>query len=367
MFKIFLDVYYLMARTLADDFNSEWEKFSERRRSFSAIEAESFDSRIRKCTRTLDRVRESLNKLPNVVGTGVSLKFKNGKLYEQPCIVIRVTKKIPNLKDGAVPLEIDGWPTDVIEIGPMEPCSAFVEPACPLRPGNTIGNPKSNTFGTIGCLVRKRKSGSKIDESPFSDIMLLSNNHVLANYNKAKKNDTLQHPGPPLNQPLSPSLKSAELFQWIELEEAPFVNVVDAALAKPIVPVSPDFQGFNYIPTALGVATMGMRVYIAGAQSGPQRGTIIDLAASVPFPVYGPLENVTFYPCIVTNDISNPGDSGSVLLNDNHEALGLLFGKGRAGSSGQIPATFYNYLGRALHELDVDLVLESNWPSHPIV
>ena len=72
-----------MARTLADDFNSEWEKFSERRRSLSAAEAEMLDSRIKECTRTLDQVRESLHKLPNVVGTGVSLKFKDGKLLER--------------------------------------------------------------------------------------------------------------------------------------------------------------------------------------------------------------------------------------------------------------------------------------------
>jgi hypothetical protein len=355
-----------MARTLADDFNSEWEKFSERRRSLSAAEAEMLDSRIKECTRTLDQVRESLHKLPNVVGTGVSLKFKDGKLLEQPCIVIRVTKKIPNLKDGAAPVEIDGWPTDVLEIGPVEPCSAFVEPACPLRPGNTIGNPKSGTFGTIGCLVRKKKSGSKIDESPFSEVLLLSNNHVLANFNKAKKNDTLQHPGPPLNQPLNPSLKSAELFQWIKLKERS-VNLVDAALAKPIVPAAPDFQGFNYIPKALGVPNVGMRVYIAGGQSGPQQGIISDIAASMHFPDYGPLKDVTFQPCIATNAISNFGDSGSVLLNDNHEALGLLFGIGIKGGGGQIPETFYNYLSTALHELDVDLVLESNWPSYPIV
>ena len=123
---------------------------------------------------------------------------------------------------------------------------SFLEPACPLRPGNTIGNPKQGGRGTIGCLVRKKSSGSHL--SPFSDILLLSNNHVLANYNKAKINDKLVHPGPTLGHPLSPSLTSAHLVQWIKLEEAPFVNAVDAALAKPIVAVSPVFLGYNIIP-----------------------------------------------------------------------------------------------------------------------
>ena len=114
-----------MGKTLADDFNSEWKNFSKSRLLFSPTEAGSLDSKVQECTRTLDRVRESLHKYPNVIGTGVSLKFKDDKLLEQPCIVIRVSEKIPNLKNGAVPSEIDGWPTDVIEIGTVEPCSAF--------------------------------------------------------------------------------------------------------------------------------------------------------------------------------------------------------------------------------------------------
>ena len=183
---------------------------------------------------------------------------------------------------------------------------------------------------------------------------------------KQKKTILCEHPGPPLNQPLNPSLKSAELFQWIKLKEGS-VNVVDAALAKPIVPAAPDFQGFNYIPKAIGVPKVGMRVYIAGGQSGPKQGTINDIAASMHFPNYGPLKDVTFQPCITTNWISDFGDSGSVLLNDNHEALGLLFGIGIRSGGGQVTETFYNYLSTALHELDVDLVLESNWPSYPII
>ena len=43
------------------------------------------------------------------------MKFKNGEVLDQPCIVIHVTKKILNMREGVVPAYIDGWPTDIIE------------------------------------------------------------------------------------------------------------------------------------------------------------------------------------------------------------------------------------------------------------
>ena len=83
-----------------------------------------------------------------------------------------------------------------------------------------------------------------------------------------------------------------------------------------------------------------MKVFIAGGQSGPQQGAIIDIAADQDFPIFGPLRNVSFYPCIVTTRISEFGDSGSVLLNEKWEALGLLFAQGIGGIGGQTLATF---------------------------
>ena len=126
----------------------------------------------------LDRVRDELEKYPNVVGTGISMKFKNGEVLDQPCIVVRVTKKIPNLKDGAVPAKIDGWPTDVIETGIPELTAAFPEPGCPLRPGNSIAHARHTGSGTLGCLVKDVSPlgtiRSYLDKSPFSDILFLN-------------------------------------------------------------------------------------------------------------------------------------------------------------------------------------------------
>ena len=55
----------------------------------------------------------------------------------------------------------------------------------PLRIGASIGHFKI-TAGTLGAFVRSRDDGS---------VLILSNNHVLANENKAKKGDHILQPG----------------------------------------------------------------------------------------------------------------------------------------------------------------------------
>ncbi len=55
----------------------------------------------------------------------------------------------------------------------------------PLRIGASIGHFKL-TAGTLGAFVRSRDDGS---------VLILSNNHVLANENKAKKGDHILQPG----------------------------------------------------------------------------------------------------------------------------------------------------------------------------
>jgi hypothetical protein len=109
-----------MPKTLGDEYRNAWKKFSERRAQFSPGDMQSIKLQFDECTRVLERHRESLHNYPNVVGTGVSMKYKNGEVFDRPCISIHVTKKIPNLKEGAIPTEIDGWPTDVLETGVRE-------------------------------------------------------------------------------------------------------------------------------------------------------------------------------------------------------------------------------------------------------
>ena len=64
---------------------------------------------------------ELLKKHPGVLNTAVGHKIVNGKVTDQPAIIVYVQKKLPliNLKRSqTLPTEIDGIPVDVVELAP---------------------------------------------------------------------------------------------------------------------------------------------------------------------------------------------------------------------------------------------------------
>jgi hypothetical protein len=90
----------------------------------------------------------------------------------------------------------------------------------PLRIGASIGHHKI-TAGTLGAFVRSRDDGS---------ILVLSNNHVLANENKAKKGDHVLQPGN-FDGGQDPAHKAGELLRFIKLKKTG-PNLVDTAVAS---------------------------------------------------------------------------------------------------------------------------------------
>ena len=90
----------------------------------------------------------------------------------------------------------------------------------PLRIGASIGHFKI-TAGTLGCFVRSRDDGS---------VLILSNNHVLANENKAKKGDHIVQPAD-LDGGRDPEHKVGELLRFVKLKKAG-TNLVDVAVAS---------------------------------------------------------------------------------------------------------------------------------------
>ena len=358
-----------MPKRLADEFNSQWKKFSEDRLHFSKTDVDSLNSGLNECRVVLNRVRSLLHKYPNVIGSGVSLKFKHGHLLMQPCIVIRVSKKIPNIKEGALPSEIDGCPVDVIETGGMQPRSAFLEPACRLRPGNSI-SPISGGLGTIGCLVKERLPVYRWKEVyrtlPQSDFLILSCNHVIADYNRAIPGDTLIHPGIRGSGTLC-----AYFLRQVPLVAFPDVNEIDAAVAKPLIPVSPNRQGLG-VPQKLGRAKVGDEVFMTGATSGHTQGTVTDIDAFVRGE-FGPLGRADFVHSIATTNMADRGDSGSVIVKKDPNvggsqlvAVGMLY----AGDDFEkippplLPQDYFCHLDKVLDMLNIDLIVNT---SHPFI
>jgi hypothetical protein len=122
----------------------------------------------------------------NVVGLGVGFKNRMGESDGQESVVVLVQTKKPLdalEEDDIIPQEVDGVPTDVVEIGVMR--AQQVNPRSRLRPviqpGASMAHYRVGA-GTLGAVVRHYQSG---------DVFLLSNNHVFANSNDAQVGDPI--------------------------------------------------------------------------------------------------------------------------------------------------------------------------------
>ncbi len=70
-----------------------------------------------------NRVQESLLQYPNVVAVAEGTKMKNGQPTNTKCLVVYVSKKVPESKlkkAEIIPDEIDGIPLDVVEVGQIK-------------------------------------------------------------------------------------------------------------------------------------------------------------------------------------------------------------------------------------------------------
>lgn len=63
---------------------------------------------------------EMLMSKPNVIGVGIGQRKRSGEYYEEACLVVMVTHKVPLDQlhpDERIPREIEGTPVDVQEFG----------------------------------------------------------------------------------------------------------------------------------------------------------------------------------------------------------------------------------------------------------
>jgi hypothetical protein len=98
---------------------------------------------------------DRLLRFDNVVGVATSLKVTGGQPTGTWALTILVEKKLPldEVPEASrVPGELDGVPTDVLEVGRPEALT-FNTRVRPALPGFSIGH-HNITAGTFGCLVR---------------------------------------------------------------------------------------------------------------------------------------------------------------------------------------------------------------------
>ena len=292
---------------------------------------------------------ESLLAKSNVVATGVGYKVSEGKRTPQLSIICSVEAKAPVSQLASkdlVPKQIDSMPTDVVSIGKVR-ALAHTGRFRPAPGGVSIGH-VDITAGTLGCLVRRG-----------GETFILSNNHVLANSNNARVGDPIVQPGP-LDGGRMPQDQIATLADFVPIQfpdrpgggscasgSAAFLNATSAMFRQPtrfqaIVPQMTD----NLVDCAIagplrqedvvdeilqigpiqGVAEaqLGMNVKKNGRTTEFTTGEIlqVDVTVNVDFREAGVAR---FTDQLLATPMSAGGDSGSAVLNENNEIVGLLF------------------------------------------
>ncbi|MGL5152264.1 MAG: hypothetical protein ACRC7N_17040 [Clostridium sp.] len=157
----------------------------------------------------------------------------------------------------------------------------------------------------------------------------LSNNHVLAGDNTLPINSPILQPGlydggNPRTDVIAKLSKFVPI-QYLSAFSFP-VNYVDCAIAQVTIPsfVSPSIYGIGNIRGINLKPNLGLSVQKAGRTSAYTTGKILALGVTMQAGYSGG-KTALFVNQIVTTSMASAGDSGSLVLDNNNYAVGLLF------------------------------------------
>jgi hypothetical protein len=235
----------------------------------------------------------------------------------------------------------------------------------PARSGISIGH-VAITAGTLGGLVRDRPSGA---------VVILSNNHVLANSNEAGPGDFILQPGPH-DGGVDPGDRVATLTRFVPINFLPGAeNHVDGAIATPLDPVRDQViwntrdVGAQTPATSrqLSEEDLGAAVQKTGRTTEHTNGFVQSLFATTQVK-YDMFRKATFVDQIIVSQdagqpaFSNGGDSGSLVYDADRRCIGLLFA-GSEGSASEPATTIINPIQHVLRELNIEFLPAGSFPS----
>ncbi|RPF32592.1 hypothetical protein EDD92_2482 [Streptomyces sp. TLI_185] len=329
--------------------------------------------------------------LANVVGFGHGVKWIDGQATGEAAVLVFVTQKVPESqlpeRDVIPRVMDDGTPTDVVAVGHVaaqrqqqrrtsgrsedrgasyQPDGSVAEQLAGLsqplleelsglgqfepqllkrrmRPspsGFSVGNVRV-TAGTLGSVVYDFLPGATVDPpgpglGTPSKFYILSNNHVLADSNRAQLGSPILQPGV-FDGGTDPADRIATLDRFITIQFAPQIpverhnNVVDCALGAVEFQDATREQYFSGTPRAWrrkANVAVGDLVKKTGRTTNISFGRIIAVDATIDVN-YGTAGTARFKDQVLTTSISAGGDSGSLVTSLDNVATGLLF----AGSS----------------------------------
>lgn len=290
-------------------------------------------------------------KKANVNAVSIGYKKVQGKETPQLCIVVGVSKKLPEnqlCQNDIITKSLDGVPIDIVELGNIKALS--IDPTQkyrPLMPGISVGHPNI-TAGSIGCIAYKN-----------GKAVILSNNHVISDVNNAKIGDPIIQPGNfdggtsadkmgellefiPINMGLNPINPPSCNVLGIVSKVVNFVaeklnrnhrlavvnsqaafNEVDAAIATIEVDYDKSIPDIG-IPIGIKEPELGMEVQKFGRTTSYTKGKIEQMHATVNVG-YDAGQMAIFQDQIIMGPISAGGDSGSSINSMDNYLVGLLF------------------------------------------
>ncbi len=294
---------------------------------------------------TKEEREDDLLDLENVVGVGLGTKVSDGVDTGEKCIQVFVEYKVDTAllptKDR-VPRTVNRRKTDVVPVGTIFAggghglevevgAQALKGRRRPAMGGDSVGHP-AITAGTAGAGCYDASVMPGIPRRYY----ILSNNHVLAASNAANIGDPIYQPGPFDGGTATDTI--GRLARYVPIKFDGSCNVVDGALAEV------DFHDFTreiyyqgyvnqrYVPVAIDDI-----VQKTGRTTSFTTGRVISVNATVNVN-YGGGRLAKFCNQFITTNMSAGGDSGSLVLDTDENAVGLLF----AGSS---QVTIVNNIG----------------------
>ena len=139
--------------------------------------------------RIQQEMQATLLRTENVVGHAIGYKVSRGVTTDELALVALVREKVNPAKLASsqlLPRRVDDVPLDVVAVGQVVAQQGPRARHRPQVPGGVSIGHQAITAGTYGMRVRDRQTG---------EILLLSNNHVLANANAAAVGDPILQPG----------------------------------------------------------------------------------------------------------------------------------------------------------------------------
>jgi hypothetical protein len=312
--------------------------------------------RIREAIAVQDRHTEKWLRLADVIGTGTALG-PDGRP------TISVFSRRTRLQD--IPREVDGIAVNIkyteIFIAYNDPRDWYERPV-PI--GISSGHPEV-TAGTIG--ARVMDAGGK--------VYALSNNHVYANQNDARRGDSILQPGR-IDGGSDPLDKIGELQRYARIDfSSNGLNRLDAAIAS----TTTDELGRSTLPEGYGMPStsifgdrnadgylddredlLGLPVQKFGRTTGLTHGRITEVNVTISVcyadcfdPDSSKVARFVDQIRIVGNDnqdFSAGGDSGSLIITDNPQKkpVALLF-------AGSTTSTLANRIDLVLNRFSIGI------------